>query len=49
MQVGMEGLTVRNKDYIRPLFNKSIWELNLAIYKIKLHDYAVHVYMYAAG
>ena len=38
MQVGMEGSTVRNKDYRGPLFNKSVWELNLAIYKIKLHS-----------
>ena len=34
------GSTVRNKDYRRPLFNKSIWELNLAIYmyKTRLHS-----------
>ena len=34
MQVGMEGSTIRNKDYRGPLFNKRVWELNLAIYKI---------------
>ena len=39
------GSTVRNKYYRRRLFNKSILELNLAIYK----TYAVHMYMYAAG
>ena len=32
------GSTVRNKDYRRPLFNKSIWELNIAKYKTRLHS-----------